>query len=167
MTKAKPKVSPSKLSQDQSTAITIHKATVKYVPQVAILFDKYRQFYDEKPDLELAETYISDRIKKRKSTIFLALDNQGKALGFTQLYNSFCSVEAGPICVLYDLHIEQYARQLGVGKMLMTQAKDYATSVCARRIDLETAMDNLSAQGLYEQLGYARDQAFYKYSLEL
>ena len=37
----------------------------------------------------------------------------------------------------------------------------------ASRIDLETAIDNTSAQALYESLGYQRDTEFYKYSLEL
>ena len=30
-----------------------------------------------------------------------------------------------------------------------------------------TAIDNISAQGLYEALGYERDTEFYKYSLAL
>jgi ribosomal protein S18 acetylase RimI-like enzyme len=42
-----------------------------------------------------------------------------------------------------------------------------AVSTGAVRIDLETAVDNLTAQRLYESLGYVREQAFHKYSLAL
>ena len=58
-------------------------------------------------------------------------------------------------------------RDQGVGKALMNRAKTMALESGASRIDLETAIDNLNAQGLYEALGYRRDSEFYKYSLAL
>jgi len=50
---------------------------------------------------------------------------------------------------------------------LMNQALQLAKETGASRIDLETAIDNTSAQLLYESLGYERDIEFHKYSLEL
>jgi ribosomal protein S18 acetylase RimI-like enzyme len=49
----------------------------------------------------------------------------------------------------------------------MDQAEKMARKTRACRIDLETAGDNHKAQALYEDLGYERETAFYKYSLEL
>jgi len=49
----------------------------------------------------------------------------------------------------------------------MNRALVMAKKSGASRIDLETAIDNTMAQGLYESLGYQRDKAFYKYSLEV
>jgi len=49
----------------------------------------------------------------------------------------------------------------------MAQAEKMARKTKASRIDLETAVDNYSAQALYEELGYERDTHFYKYSLTL
>ena len=99
--------------------------------------------------------------------VFLALDREEQALGFVQLYPGWCSVAAAPLLTLYDLFVDPAARQRGVGKALMLQAHKHARKVKACRIDLETATDNHAAQTLYEQLGYQRDTAFYKYSLEL
>ena len=49
----------------------------------------------------------------------------------------------------------------------MNQAMQLAKETGASRIDLENAIDNTSAQSLYESLGYERDIEFHKYSLEL
>jgi ribosomal protein S18 acetylase RimI-like enzyme len=137
---------------------------------VAVLFDLYRQFYQEEADLNLARQYIEQRMQTQSSVIFIAWDREGsdkKAVGFTQLYSSFCSVEASTIWVLYDLFVDSSQRDNGVGKALMNRAKAMALESGASRIDLETAIDNISAQGLYEALGYQRDSEFYKYSLAL
>ena len=69
--------------------------------------------------------------------------------------------------MLYDLFVDSGQRNNGVGKALMNRAKAMAVESGASRIDLETAIDNISAQGLYEALGYERDTEFYKYSLAL
>ena len=104
------------------------------------------------------------------SVIFVAwinTDTQPDAIGFAQLYSTFCSVEASSIWVLYDLFVVEQMRDAGVGRALMNQAQKMAKKTGASRIDLETAHDNINAQGLYESLGYERDNGFYKYSLEL
>ena len=107
-----------------------------------------------------------NRISTETSTIFLAkVDN--RAVGFTQLYSSFCSVDASPIIILYDLFVDSASRQSGVGKALMDRAKDYAAQIGASRLDLETENTNINAQRLYESLGYERETYFYKYSLEI
>jgi ribosomal protein S18 acetylase RimI-like enzyme len=49
----------------------------------------------------------------------------------------------------------------------MNRAQAYAIDSGAARIDLETAIDNINAQQLYEAFGYVRDAEFYKYSLSL
>lgn len=150
-----------------SSSINISKATQADIEQAAHLFDLYRQFYEQQADLDLARNYISARMDTDSSVIFLAKDAEGKALGFTQLYPTLCSVEAKPIWVLYDLFVDSSARNLGIGKALMNRALIMAKKSGASRIDLETAIDNTSAQALYESLGYQRDTEFYKYSLEL
>ena len=146
--------------------VEVTRATSKDVSTVARLFDQYRQFYQQNPDEKLAANYIEERISTDSSVIFLAwCDN--KAVGFTQLYFTYCSVDATPIWVLYDLFVDGTARRLGAGKALMNRALEHAKQTGASRIDLETAMDNVSAQHLYESLGYVRDTDFYKYSLEI
>ena len=150
-----------------SSSINISKATQADIEQAAELFDLYRQFYQQPANIDLAREYITERMDTDSSVIFLAKDSQGKALGFTQLYPTLCSVEAKPIWVLYDLFVHSSGRNQGIGKALMNRALTMAKKSGASRIDLETAIDNTSAQALYESLGYQRDTEFYKYSLEL
>jgi TetR/AcrR family transcriptional repressor of bet genes len=154
--------------QRDPTVIT--QANLDDLEQVAVLFDLYRQFYEEEADLNLARQYIEQRMQTQSSVIFIAWDKAGadkKAIGFTQLYATYCSVEASTIWVLYDLFVDSSQRNQGVGRALMNRAKAMALESGASRIDLETAVDNISAQGLYETLGYKRDSDFYKYSLAL
>jgi ribosomal protein S18 acetylase RimI-like enzyme len=49
----------------------------------------------------------------------------------------------------------------------MERARQLALETGAKRLTLATAMDNTTAQRLYESLGYQRDKKFYYYSLEL
>ena len=157
-------------TEPQRDPTMITQANLDDLEQVAVLFDLYRQFYEEEADLDLARQYIEQRMQTQSSVIFIAWDKAGadkKAIGFTQLYATYCSVEASTIWVLYDLFVDSSQRNQGVGRALMNRAKAMALESGASRIDLETAVDNISAQGLYETLGYKRDSDFYKYSLAL
>lgn len=147
--------------------VSIVKASKADIEKTSTLFDLYRQFYQQNPDLPLAKKYIGDKIKTDSSVIYLALDADKKAIGFCQLYPSYCSVSVSPIWILYDLYVDSAARKNGVAKLLMNQALSLAKETGASRIDLETAIENTQAQVLYESLGYMRDNEFYKYSLEL
>jgi len=99
--------------------------------------------------------------------IFLAEDESGRAIGFTQMYPALCSVAMARYWVLYDLFVDRAARGAGVGRMLMERARAHAVESGALRIDLETAVDNTIGQALYESLGYVRETQFHKYSLNL
>ena len=142
----------------------IRRATIKDLSQLAQLFDSYRQFYEQAPDVALANTFIADRINKQESVIFVA-ENVGKQLiGFCQIYPSFCSVMTAKIGVLYDLFVDSTARKTGAGRALMLAAHDYAANNGMARLDLSTAKTNLKAQALYESLGWVRDEVFYAYN---
>ncbi len=145
----------------------IIKALVEHAPEVAKLFDLYRQFYACEPDIELAANYITERIQNNESTIFIADDN-GEIQGFVQMYPSFCSVDAVKIYILYDLYVDASGRDTGIGAMLMNKAREYAMEQGASRIDLMTEFSNKPGQHLYEKLGYKKVlEDFYSYSLKL
>ena len=145
----------------------IVKANQEHIDEVSRLFDLYRQFYECTPDLELATRFISERIERDESDIFVAYEGD-KASGFVQLYPSFCSVDAVKIYILYDLYVDANKRNMGLGEKLMNVATEWARSNGAARLDLLTAHDNLIGQHLYEKLGYKRDlEDFYAYSLQV
>ena len=144
----------------------IREAEVSDVALISPLFDKYRQFYKCESNIERASKYLEARLTNKESIIFICLSDN-TAIGFTQLYPTFCSVELSRIFVLYDLYILSSHRNLGAGTRLMNTAKNYAIDHGASRLDLETETNNQTAQALYEKLGYEKDINFYKYSLEL
>lgn len=146
--------------------LIIRKATHEDVAQVASLFDAYRQFYAQTPDIALATKFIGDRMKNKESMIFVA-ENAGELVGFCQLYPTFCSVEAARIMVLYDLFVTKTARKTGAGRALMLAAQEYAKQNGFARLDLSTAKTNINAQALYESLDWQRDTEFYHYSLTI
>jgi GNAT superfamily N-acetyltransferase len=70
-----------------------------------------------------------------------------------------------PLWILNDLFVVPKARRFGVAKALMQRARDWAKENKADSLWLETAIDNVPAQSLYERLGWKRDNEFYRYNL--
>ena len=144
--------------------ISIRLAQPEDLDALAPLFDAYRQFYQQKSDLALATAFIGQRLRNHESILLLAEDEQQNAIGFCQLYPTFCSVAAAPIHVLYDLFVTPAARQSGAGKALLLAAEQQARQAGSARMDLTTAKTNLAAQSLYRSLGWVRDDVFDTYN---
>ena len=141
--------------------IVIKQANLDHVQKISELFNAYRVFYKQSSNIDLAEKFISNRIKNEESIIFLAMDEAGNPLGFTQLYPTFSSVSARRTWVLNDLFVSESSRRLGVGEKLMNSAKVFALKTWAKGISLETAENNINAQALYESLGYEKSSDIY------
>jgi ribosomal protein S18 acetylase RimI-like enzyme len=146
---------------------TIRPALPADAPLVALLFDAYRQFYGKPAEPEIALRFVSERLANGDSAIFLALGDDGEALGFTQLYPSFSSVSAGRIYVLNDLFVVPQGRGRGIGRALLDAAAAFGREQGALRLSLSTARTNISAQALYASHGWVRDESYYDYSLKL
>lgn len=145
----------------------IVKAGREHIAGVSRLFDLYRQFYECEPDLDLATKFVTERIERDESDIFVAVEGN-EASGFVQLYSSFCSVEAIRIYILYDLYVDADKRKTGLGEKLMNRATKWAQENGAARFDLLTAHNNFAGQHLYEKLGYQKvNEDFYAYSLDV
>ena len=142
-------------------------ATLADLDAIGSLFDQYRQFYLQAPDLPLATRFIRERLQNRESVILLASDEGHAVIGFCQLYPSFCSVEARPIYTLYDLFVTPEARRAGAGKALLQAAERHAAENGKARMDLTTARTNRAAQSVYESLGWVQDDVFLAYSKHL
>ena len=140
--------------------------TMKQGELVAGLFDAYRQFYGQPPDLGGARRFLGERLGRGESVIYAVVEGM-RALGFTQLYPSFSSVSMRPIWILNDLFVAQDARRRGVGVRLLRAARDHARRTGAVRLALSTAVPNTTAQALYERDGWRRDTAFLHYEYVL
>ena len=132
------------------------------LPVLAPLFDAYRQFYGRAPDLAAAESFLRDRFSHGESVLFLAFADNEPA-GFTQLYPSFSSVSLARSFILNDLFVVPGQRRTGVGSALLRAAVDYARSLGAVRVTLNTDIQNATAQATYEAGGWKRDREYYVY----
>ncbi|MEM7082649.1 MAG: GNAT family N-acetyltransferase [Pseudomonadota bacterium] len=145
--------------------VEIHRAGLADLDDIAVLFNAYRVFYRQTDDLDLARAFIGERMERQDSVIFIARGDEGRALGFTQLYPSFSSVSAQAIWILNDLYIDDRVRSQGLGTQLLERARQWAIETGAKGVSLETERSNVGAQALYERLGYAQDSDHYFYFL--
>ena len=143
----------------------IREATRDDLPLLGKLFDEYRQFYQLPSDIEKAGSYLRARLAAGESVVLVAEDEAGRLMGFAQLYPTWCSLLAGPVYVLYDLYVAPSARQRGVRRALLEAATERGRRDGKLRMTLSTARTNLTAQSLYEALGWVRDDEFYVYNL--
>ncbi|MEA3246183.1 MAG: GNAT family N-acetyltransferase [Gemmatimonadota bacterium] len=145
--------------------VAVRRATPADVDSIAPLFDAYRQFYENAPDLAGARVFLRDRLERGESVVLVAEAGNGVAVGFTQLYPSFSSNSLAAIWVLNDLFVDPAARRTGAGRALLRAAADHARATGAVRLTLMTAHANATAQALYESEGWVLDREFRTYTL--
>ncbi|MEK1905361.1 MAG: GNAT family N-acetyltransferase [Pseudomonas sp.] len=143
------------------------RAGVDDLDELVGLFAAYLSFYEvPKPAGEIA-TFLGARLQGGDSTLFIARDARGVALGFVQLYPFYASLHLAPAWLLSDLYVSPAARRQGLAEALMNAAREHGVATGACGLQLETAKSNLGGQALYEKLGYVRDEVFYTYWLDL
>lgn len=146
--------------------IRVRQAVVADLDALADLFDRYRQFYAQAADPEAARAFLLQRFERDESILFIAHAGD-VAVGFTQLYPMFSSVSLARIFILNDLFVDADARGRGVGRRLLAAATACARELGALRVMLETSVDNVAAQRLYEAEGWRRQNGFLVYSFAL
>jgi GNAT superfamily N-acetyltransferase len=147
-----------------NSAVEIRQASVEDLNLLVPLFDAYRQFYGQPSEPERARRFLLERFEHNQSVIFLSLERSA-AIGFTQLYPSFSSGAMARIFILNDLFVAPEARRRGAGTALLHAAAEYAGHAGALRLVLSTEVTNVTAQSLYEKLGWKRDSTFCVYQL--
>ncbi|QLE85288.1 MULTISPECIES: GNAT family N-acetyltransferase [Shewanella] len=148
-------------------ASIIHRATIADHQEVSQLFNDYRQFYQQVDDIEVATEFITRRLADDSGIIFIARGKTGEAQGFVQLYWSFSSVSVSRSLILNDLFVSENARQQGIGKQLMAAAIEFAQTQQVSSLSLQTHQHNHTAQALYQQLGFVKEQSFFTYVLDI
>lgn len=141
----------------KSTAMNIQTAEIKHLDIIAKLFDEYRVFYERESDIAGAKNFIRQRLENKDSVIFIALDEKGNGMGFTQLYPSFTSVGMQRAWILNDLYVNENYRKQNVAESLMERAGQHTKETNGAWMILETRNTNIPAQNLYDKLGWIRD----------
>ena len=135
--------------------MTITRAKLKDLNDLASLFDAYRVFYKQNSNIEAAKRFLKQRMIKNDSIIYIAYDND-EAVGFTQLYPLFSSVSMKPMYMLNDLFVSSTHRGQGIGEALIERAKQLCQTENNKGLAIQTAFNN-PPQHLYERLGFKKD----------
>ena len=134
-------------------SLVVRRADARDLDQLALLFDGYRQFYQQASDIAGARNFLAERMCCSESTVLIA-EHGNVAIGFTQLYPLFSSVRMGRTWLLNDLFVTPDARRLGAARALLDAACTFARGAGALGLELETGSDNITAQALYRNAGW-------------
>ena len=135
---------------------TISRAGPADLDALATLFDAYRTFYGQTPDLPLARQWLRERLRFGESVMLVA-KRGGTVVGFVQLYPMFSSVRTARTWILNDLYVDAGARRRGVARALLDASAAFARGDGAAGISLETTQDNAAARALYRAAGWNED----------
>jgi ribosomal protein S18 acetylase RimI-like enzyme len=142
--------------------MSIRKAALNELNSLTELFDSYRVFYKQESNLEGARAFLRERLINEDSVIFIAFD-ESNPVGFVQLYPTFSSVSMKRSWILNDLYVNASARKKGFGEKLIKKAIEFAEETGAKGVSLETGHDNVTAQGLYEKIGFKKESNYFYY----
>lgn len=135
---------------------TLIQANLNHLDDLAVLFDAYRVFYKKETDLDAAKKFLRERLANDQSVIFMVY-NDSRAVGFTQLYPVFSSVNMAAVWLLNDLFVDPVYRGKKIGKQLLEAAQNHCTATGAKGISLETEQTNVVGNKLYPIMGFEKD----------
>lgn len=138
----------------------VRRAKKKDLEQLSVLFDKYRIFYKQEPDMATSKLFLKKRMKREESVIFVA-EERGELVGFTQLFPIFSSVSMRRTWLLNDLYVNERSRGIGVAGALLNAAKEFGRETNSKWLLLQTAADNITAQKVYEKNGWIKETDFF------
>ena len=96
------------------TATRVRRAGMQDLDALAALFDAYRQFYAQPPDLARARAFLGERMVRDESVLLLA-EHADAAAGFVQLYPLFSSVRTGRRASEASHHARRAQSQAAIG----------------------------------------------------
>ena len=144
----------------------IEAVTTQTFERVLPLIAAYQRFYKAEPDAARNRAHFGRLLDDHTAGIqFVALDDAGQALGFATLYFPLGSVTPGVACLMNDLFVVPEARGQGIGRALILHCLSYAKAHGFPKIHWQTALDNHTAQRLYDSLPTTRS-GWYTYRLE-
>jgi GNAT superfamily N-acetyltransferase len=136
------------------TMSTIVEAKNSHLEELTLLFDLYRQFYRQPSDIYGAKKFLSERMDKKDSVIYISTGDKNKLNGFVQLYPLYTSVGMKRLWLLNDLFVKPDSRNKGIARKLIDRSKQLANDTNASGLLLETGKNNLEGNVLYPTEGF-------------
>jgi len=138
---------------------TISTAREADLADLLVLMRAYCDFYDASPSdaalLELSRTLLAD--PQREGFQLIARDAGAMAVGFTTVFWSWDTTEAGRIGIMNDLYVDPAARGTGLADRLIAESLARSAARGACRLEWQTEDDNTRAQAVYDRVGGVRE----------
>lgn len=145
--------------------VTIVPVTLANLEQVLPLIAAYQTFYKATPDTERNRAHFGTLVSTpAQGAQWMAVEASGAAVGFVTAYRTLSSVSATRRCLLNDLYVASEQRGKGIGRQLILHCTAWAVSEGYPGVYWQTALDNHTAQKLYDSLPTTR-AAWYTYTL--
>lgn len=150
-------------------SVSIERVTEGDLAELLPLMRGYCDFYGVAPSddelLALARALIADPQREGVQLIARDDDEDGTPLGFATIYWLWSTSIAARIGLMNDLFTAAGARRRGVGAALIQSCLDEVRARGGALLQWQTAIDNHTAQALYESVG-ARRERWLDYHLE-
>jgi GNAT superfamily N-acetyltransferase len=142
------------------TTFTIARVAVSDLDDLLPLMRAYCDFYSVSPSdddlLGLSRALIGD--PQREGVQLIARGSDGRAAGFASVFWTWDTTEGGRIAVMNDLYVDADVRGGGVGTSLIEACRAEARERGAGVLAWQTALDNTTAQSVYDRIGAQRAQ---------
>lgn len=146
--------------------VAVSPATRDDLDAMLPLFAGYQRFYgNDAPDDERNCAFFGQFVAPSDAGLLLKATDGDAIVGFANLYWTHSSVSAEPHVLMNDLFVSESGRGAGTGRALIEAARAAARERGSRRMSWATALDNRTAQALYERTGAERS-AWFEYELE-
>ena len=89
-------------------------------------------------NLEETTNRLKDFLNHDKYFLFVAREDEGKAIGFVSLYESYALYAEGSFGTMPELYVRPEFRSNHVGRCLVSQAKSFGTSRGWKRLEVTT-----------------------------
>lgn len=144
----------------------IRKSVPADLDSLSSLLEDYRKFYKKDPAPVAAKNFLSERIAKNDSEIFVAEEGQ-ELVGFVQLYPLFSSTRLKRLWLLNDLFVQPEHRGKNISIALIEECKKLCRQTNSCGMMLETAKDNMIGNQLYPKTGFSLDSNHNYYEWEI
>jgi GNAT superfamily N-acetyltransferase len=146
--------------------LTIDTVGAADLPELMPMLRAYCDFYHVDPTDErlraLASALIAD---PSEGLQLIARDSDGTPLGFATIYWTWQTLYAARVGVLNDLFVIPASRGSGAGRALIERCRELCRERGAEKLVWETALDNTTAQRLYDGIG-AEKSTWHTYELD-
>ena len=146
--------------------LTIDTVGTADLPELMPMLRAYCDFYRVEPTDERLRALVSALIDNPSDGLqLIARDSDGTPLGFATIYWTWQTLYAARVGVLNDLFVIPASRGSGAGRALIERCREVCRERGAEKLVWETALDNTTAQRLYDGIG-AEKSTWLTYELD-